>query len=54
MPSFGEKEQHLRLGERHGLGTASWIADEQYFVIVANESTEALKEIYSAAINTGA
>ncbi len=53
MPSFGEKEQHVRLGERHGLGTASWIADNQYYVIVADESAEALKEIYSAAVNTG-
>jgi anti-sigma factor RsiW len=54
MPSFGEKEQHVRLGERHGLGTASWIADNQYYVIVADEPADTLKEIYTATISSGA
>ena len=53
MPSFGEKDQHVKLGDRHGLGTASWITDNQYFVIVADESAEALKQIYSAALSSG-
>jgi anti-sigma factor RsiW len=46
MLANGELDEHLVLSSRHGLGTASWITDNQRFVVVADESEETLRELY--------
>jgi anti-sigma factor RsiW len=39
-------DQDVRVGERYGLGTASWIEGNQRFIIVADESAESLNSLY--------
>lgn len=51
MPANGAGNLALQIGKRHGLGTASWINNNQRFVIVANESPESLTELYDTAKN---
>ena len=46
MLANGENDQNLILASRHGLGTASWINNNQRFVIVGNESAENLKSLH--------
>jgi anti-sigma factor RsiW len=49
MLANGDSDEELRLATRHGLGTASWINNNQRFVIVGNETTESLKNLYQLA-----
>lgn len=49
MVANGEQDELLQIGNRHGLGTASWITDNQRFVIVGNESADTLKNLYEMA-----
>lgn len=54
MPAQGEENQYVRIGNRHGLGTASWIKDDQYYVIVAEEPAQTLNQLYSLVTEEGA
>ena len=49
MVADGERDEHLMIASRHGLGTASWINNNQRFVIVGNEPAEALRDLYRLA-----
>ncbi len=46
MPSDTVAEAALKIETYHGLGTASWINDNQRYVIVAEESGESLTELH--------
>ena len=49
MPADGAVGLPLQIGERHGLGTASWVDGDQRFVIVADESPENLTALYQSS-----
>lgn len=51
MASDATTESDLQLQTFHGLGTASWVADNQRFVIVAEESPDTLKDLYRNVID---
>ena len=49
MSAGGADDLPLQIGERHGLGTASWVDGNQRFVIVADESPETLTALYQSS-----
>ncbi|MEM7257922.1 MAG: hypothetical protein AAF404_11095, partial [Pseudomonadota bacterium] len=49
MAANGESDEAVLISSRHGLGTASWIQNNQRFVIVGNEPEETLKNLHRLA-----
>jgi len=47
MQADGEADNELLVGSRFGLGTASWIAENQRYVIVANEAATDLEHLHA-------
>jgi len=46
LPARGDPDRDLRLDRYHGLGTASWIENNQRFVLVADEPRDKLLQLY--------
>lgn len=48
MPADGDSDQAANIAQQRGLGAVDWIVDDQRFVIVADESVEAMERLYKA------
>lgn len=46
LPARGGPDSRLQLDRYHGLGTASWVENDQRFVLVADESHATLQQLY--------
>ena len=46
MPAGGDSDQAVNVAQQRGLAAVDWIVDDQRFVIVADESVEAMEKLY--------